>query len=470
MNIDKFQDECGVFGVYSKDEKKSSLITYYALHSLQHRGQESAGIVSNDKDGNFFQYKNMGLVSEVFKKEDIEKLLGNSSIGHVRYSTTGSSNISNAQPLIGECKLGKISIAHNGNLINADIIKDLMEDSGTIFHTSIDSEIIMNLISRNSKYGLEKSLQETVHAIKGSYAIVILLKDKLIGIRDPNGIRPLCIGKKNDSYFLSSESCALDTIGASLIRDVLPGEIVVIDNNGIKSIRENENIRSEVCSFEYIYFARPDSIIDGIEVYNSRRNAGKILYEECPIKADLVTGVPESGIPAAVGFSEVSNIPYGITLIKNKYIGRTFISPNQADREQSIHVKLNPLKSNVIGKKIVLVDDSIVRGTTSKKLIALLREAGAKEVHFRLSSPMVKYPCYFGIDTPHRNDLIASKLTLEQIKNEIGADTLGFLSIEGLLKSLGKSNDFCLGCFKGLYPLPAPVGKLKNRLEENNYV
>jgi amidophosphoribosyltransferase len=462
---DKFKEECGVFGIFSNSEKYPAAITYYGLYALQHRGQESAGIATSDKNGNLKLHKNMGLVSEVFNEEIIKNLGGKHAIGHVRYSTTGSSNSNNAQPMTANCKLGHIAIAHNGNLVNADAIRDLMEDSGVIFQTSIDSEVILNLISKSSRHGLEKALSNMTHTIKGSYAIVMLMQNKLIGIRDPQGIRPLCIGKLADNYILASESCALDNIGAELIRDVKAGEIVIIDENGIHSIIENEQTKTETCSFEYIYFARPDSIIDGTEVYLARRKAGEILFKEQPVDADLVSGVPDSGISAAVGYSRASGIPYGITLIKNRYIGRTFISPNQGDREKAINVKLNALKSNVKGQRVILVDDSIVRGTTSKKLINLVRDAGAKEVHLRISSPKVLYPCYFGIDTAHRSELIASNYSVEEICAQIGADSLGFLSIEGLLESLDKNHSYCLGCFKGIYPMPAPVGKIKNRLE-----
>ncbi|MBL4936222.1 amidophosphoribosyltransferase [Clostridium sp. YIM B02515] len=463
MCSDKFKEECGVFGIYSREDLDIASITYYGLYALQHRGQESAGIAVSDGE-NVICHKEMGLVNEVFNKSVLDEMKGISSIGHVRYSTTGSSNVNNAQPILGKYKLGNIAIAHNGNLVNANIIRELLEDGGCIFQTTNDSEVILNLIARGAKRGIEQAVLDAIQAVKGSYAIVILTEDKLIGVRDQNGIRPLCIGKLNDSYILCSESCALDSIGAELVRDIRPGEIVIIDENGIKSINFSERAKQEVCAFEYIYFARPDSTIDGINVYSSRVKAGEELYKENPIKADIVIGVPDSGVPAAVGYSKASGIPYEIGFVKNRYVGRTFISPSQELREKAVSVKLNPLKVNIEGKSVVLIDDSIIRGTTSRRLIEALRKAGAKEVHFRIASPVVKYPCYFGIDTPYRKELIGAQLNIEDIRNEIGADSLSYLSLDGLLKSLG-SNKFCLGCFNGVYPVAAPMETDKNHLE-----
>lgn len=464
LENDKFKDECGVFGIYSTDEIEAANITYYGLYALQHRGQESAGIVASDCD-KLTVYKDMGLVSEVFDKEILQGLKGSSAIGHVRYSTTGSSNVTNAQPIMVKYKLGSIAIAHNGNLVNAEVIRELLEDGGCVFQTSIDSEVVLNLIARGAKRGIERAVVDAIQAVKGSYAIVILTNDMLIGIRDPHGIRPLCIGKLNNSYILCSESCALDSVGAEFVRDVNPGEIVIVDKDGLRSINFAEKTKCETCSFEYIYFARPDSTIDGINVYNARVRAGKMLFKEHPVEADIVVGVPDSGIPAAVGFAEASGIPYGIGFIKNRYVGRTFISPSQSMREKAVTVKLNPLKVNVDGKRVVIVDDSIVRGTTSRKLVEALKKAGAKEVHFRVSSPSVKYPCYFGIDTPYRSELIGANLTPKEIGDEIGADSLGFLSMDGLLETLGKQKGFCIGCFSGIYPLSAPIETPKGHLE-----
>lgn len=461
---DKFKEECGVFGIISKENHNVSSITYYGLYALQHRGQESAGIVVSD-GRDLTGHKDMGLVSDVFNREILESLKGISAIGHVRYSTTGESNVNNAQPILSQFKLGSIAIAHNGNLVNSDVIRELLEDAGVLFQTTIDSEVILNLIARGAKKGIERAVVDAIQAIKGSYAIVMLTNDKLIGVRDPNGLRPLCIGKLDESYILCSESCALDAVGAEFIRDVQPGEIVIIDENGIKSINFAEKTKYETCSFEYIYFARPDSVIDGINVYSARVLAGERLYEESPAEADVVIGVPDSGIAAAVGYAKASGIPYGIGLIKNKYVGRTFISPSQEMRESAVKVKLNALKVNIEGKRVVLIDDSIVRGTTSRRLVEMLREAGAREVHFRVASPMVTDPCYFGIDTPHRKELLASLAEVERIREQIGSDSLGYLSIEGLLKALGGENNFCLGCFNGIYPISAPIEKEKNSLE-----
>ncbi|MBC8062954.1 MAG: amidophosphoribosyltransferase [Clostridiaceae bacterium] len=464
LEEDKFKDECGVFGIYTQGEVDVASLTYYGLYALQHRGQESAGIaVSNGEKITCF--KDMGLVVDVFKEDKIKSLVGNAAIGHVRYSTTGGSNIINAQPITSEFKLGYIAIAHNGNLVNADVMRELLEDTGCIFQTSIDTEVVLNLIARGAKKGIENAVVDVVQAIKGSFAIVILTKDKLIGFRDPHGIRPLCIGKLDESYILCSESCALDAIGAELVRDVEPGEIIIIDKDGLKSITFAEKTKCQTCAFEYVYFARPDSIIDGINVYSARVRAGEQLFKECPVDADVVVGVPDSGIAAAVGYSRASGIPYDTGFIKNRYVGRTFISPSQELREKALLVKLNPLKVNIEGKRVLLIDDSIVRGTTSKKLIDLLRKAGAKEVHFRISSPVVQYPCYFGIDTPYRKELIGSGNTIEEIRELIGADSLGYISKEGLVSSLDSEKGFCLGCFNGIYPVSAPIETSKEHLE-----
>lgn len=461
---DKFKDECGVFGIISNEKHDVASITYYGLYALQHRGQESAGIVvSNGRD--LSGHKDMGLVSDVFNRETLQNLKGISAIGHVRYSTTGESSVSNAQPILSKFKLGSIAIAHNGNLVNSDVIRELLEDGGVIFQTTIDSEVILNLIARGAKKGIERAVVDAIQAIKGSYAIVMLTNDKLIGVRDPNGLRPLCIGKLDNSYIMCSESCALDAVGADYVRDVQPGEIVIVDENGIKSINFAEKTKCETCSFEYIYFARPDSVIDGINVYSARVAAGEILYKECPVEADVVIGVPDSGIASAVGFAKASGIPYGIGLIKNRYVGRTFIAPSQEMREKAVKVKLNALKVNIEGKRVVLIDDSIVRGTTSRRLVEMLREAGAREVHLRVASPMVTDPCYFGIDTPNRKELLGSLAQIERIKEQIGSDSLGYISIEGLLKALGEEHGFCLGCFSGIYPISAPREKEKNSLE-----
>lgn len=456
MAKDKMEEECGVFGIYSKEINEVAQITYYGLYALQHRGQESAGIsVSNF--GEIVTYKGMGLTADVFTPETLGNLVGNAAIGHVRYSTTGASKLENAQPLESRYKLGQIAVAHNGNLTNAKIIRELLEDGGSTFNTTIDSEVIIKMIARKANGNVEDAIRSTVGAIKGAYALVILAGNKLVGVRDPYGIRPLCLGTTaNGDYILASESCAIDAIGGSLIRDIQPGEMVIIDENGVKSIKYSENNKKAPCSFEHIYFARPDSVIDGLNVYESRVEAGRLLARQMKVEADVVIGVPDSGIPAAIGYAEESGIPYAVGLIKNKYIGRTFIKPTQALREQAVMVKLNPLKVNLEGKRVVIIDDSLVRGTTSKILIEIIRRAGAKEVHFRSASPAVKHSCYFGIDTAHREELIAARLSVEEIRKEINADTLDYLSMENMLKSL-KGCDYCVGCFNGEYPVDTPT-------------
>lgn len=453
---DKFKEECGVFGVYANKEMDVASMTYYGLYALQHRGQESAGIAVADGE-TINMHKGLGLITEAFSKEILESLKGYSAIGHVRYSTSGDTRVENAQPLLSQSKLGPIAMAHNGTLVNSDVIRELLEDGGHVFHTTIDSEVIANLIARGAKKGIERAIFDAIQAVRGSFAMVIQTKDKLIGVRDPHGIRPLCLGKIEEGYILTSESCALDAVGAELIRDVQPGEILIIDKDGIKSSRYSENTRCQTCAFEYIYFARPDSIIDGLDVHESRVRAGKELYDEYKIDADIVVAVPDSGIPAAIGYSRASGIPYDTGFVKNRYVGRTFITPSQEIRERAVAVKLNPLKVNVNGKRVILIDDSIVRGTTSKHLVDSLRRAGAKEVHFLVASPVVKYPCYFGIDTPYRSELIGSKRTTDEIREKIGCDTLGYLSMKGMYRCFEDKKGYCVGCFNGVYPVATPI-------------
>ncbi|MBE6053166.1 MAG: amidophosphoribosyltransferase [Clostridium sartagoforme] len=453
---DKFKEECGVFGVYTNKSMDVSSMVYYGLYALQHRGQESAGIaVANGESVDI--HKGMGLVTEAFSKDDLNKLKGFAAIGHVRYSTSGDTRIENAQPLLSQSKLGSIAMAHNGTLVNADVIRELLEDGGHIFHTSIDSEVIANLIARGAKKGIERAIFDAIQAVRGSFAMVILTEGKLIGVRDPHGIRPLCLGKFEEGYVLSSESCALDAIGAELVRDIEPGEIIIIDDNGIKSYKYSENTQCQTCAFEYIYFARPDSTIDGLDVHYSRVRAGEELYNENKIDADIVVAVPDSGIPAAIGYSKASGIGYDTGFVKNRYVGRTFITPSQEIREKAVSVKLNPLKVNVNGKRVILIDDSIVRGTTSKHLVDALRRAGAKEVHFLVASPIVKFPCYFGIDTPYRSELIGAKKSIEEIRDAIGADSLGYLSMKGMYKCFKNDSEYCVGCFNGIYPIATPI-------------
>lgn len=456
FDFDKLKEECGVFGIYSKGMKDLSRMIYFGLVTLQHRGQESAGIaVYNDKKIHY--YKEMGLVREVFNDTILKRLTGDIGIGHVRYSTTGESYVTNAQPLVVQYKGGSIALAHNGNLVNADKIRDELEDNGSIFQTSIDSEVIANLIAKNYSLGFKEAITCAAKRIRGAFALSIICEGKLIGVRDPHGLRPLCIGKLDDGYVLSSESCALDVVGAELVRDVKPGEIVIIDDDGIESIMYEENKQKALCSFEFVYFARPDSVIDEESVYQSRIEAGKILARENPVDADIVMAVPDSGTVAAIGYAEESGIPYRQGLLKNKYLGRTFIQPDQKMRELMVKLKLSVLRENVEGKRLILIDDSVVRGTTSRRIVDMLRKAGAKEVHLRVSSPPVKYSCYFGIDTPTRKQLIGATHSVEEIREAIGADSLAYLSIPGLVKSIKmKDERLCTACFSGNYPMEVP--------------
>lgn len=464
-SLDKFKEECGVFGVYSPKPLDAAGVTYYGLYALQHRGQESAGIaVSNGETINM--HKGLGLITDAFKNtEDLHKLKGNVAVGHVRYSTTGANTVENSQPLVSNSKIGTIAMAHNGNLVNADVIRELLEDGGHIFHTTIDTEVIATLLARGASKGIERAVVDAMQAVKGSFALVIITKDKLIGARDPHGIRPLCIGKLDDAYILSSESCALDAVGAEFVRDVKPGEIVVIDEEGIKSVIYAEDSGCQTCSFEYIYFARPDSQIDGLDVYTTRVRAGEQLYKEHVIDADLVVPVPDSGIPAAIGYAKASGIPFGTGFIKNRYVGRTFISPSQEVRERAVAVKLNPLKVNVEGKRVIMIDDSIVRGTTSRHLVEAMRRAGAKEVHLLIASPVVKFPCYFGINTAYRSELIGANHKVHEISEMLGCDSLGYLSMEGMYKCFEGKKGFCVGCFNGVYPVATPIEAGKDYLE-----
>ncbi len=466
MYDDKFHDECGVMGIFSNDNKNVSQLIYYGLYALQHRGQESAGIaVSN---GEKIEYKkDQGLVAEVFNNENLKALKGFSGIGHVRYSTTGDSLAVNAQPLVVNYKNSGFALGHNGNLVNASEIREMLEDEGVIFQTTIDTEVIANLLARNLSKGIEQALTQVTGIVKGAYALVIQTDKELIGLRDPHGLRPLCLGKIDETYVLASESCALDTIGATFIRDIDPGEIIIINKEGINSIKSKRWCKKASCIFELIYFARPDSVLDGINANSYRYKTGRILARaDEGLKADRVIPVPDSGIPAAIGYSEASGIPFGIGLIKNRYIGRTFIQPTQELREQGVLIKLNVLKKNVEGKRVVIIDDSIVRGTTSRRIVKLLRDAGALEVHFRVSSPPVQFPCHFGIDTPTRDQLIGATKTVEEIREMIGADSLKFLSEDEMMLATGGKNNFCKACFDGDYPMEVPIEGSKMQFEK----
>ncbi|HPZ60107.1 MAG TPA: amidophosphoribosyltransferase [Bacillota bacterium] len=465
---DKLHEECGVFGVRSTGSDVASIV-YTGLYALQHRGQESCGIAIND-DGVITGHKGLGLVSEVFSKDVLEKLPGgNMAIGHCRYSTTGGLSVENAQPLVIRHIKGTMAIAHNGNLTNAAKLKEELELTGAIFHTTSDTEVIAHTIIRERLVSdsIEEAISRAMTKIQGAYSLVIMSPKKLIAVRDPLGFRPLCIGKAGEDYIVASESCALDSVGASFIRDVNPGEIVIIDEEGMRSIEDNcKPGKKSACVFEFIYFARPDSVIDGSGVHTARLRAGAFLALEHPVQADVVIGVPDSGIDAALGYSKQSGIPYDVGFIKNKYIGRTFIEPFQPQRESALRIKLNTISSTVRGKRVILIDDSIVRGTTSKRIVRLLREAGAKEVHMRVSSPPFLYPCFFGTDIRSREHLIAANHTVEEIAEIIGVDSLGFLGVENVTKLADNpSLEFCTSCFTGRYPIEVPEIMPKEKYE-----
>ncbi|MHB9093823.1 MAG: amidophosphoribosyltransferase [Eubacteriales bacterium] len=455
---DKPKEECGIFGIYGPGLDVSRL-TYYGLYALQHRGQESAGIAVTDGHG-IRLHKNMGLVPEVFSEGVLARLTGHMAVGHVRYSTTGSSLAINAQPLVCYYANGMLALAHNGNLTNIGELRGSLAAHGSVFQSTNDSEVIVNLIARYSQNKIEDAILKCMLDIKGSYSLVVMTEDKLIGVRDPYGVRPLCIGKMGDAYILASESCALDTIGAELVRDVEPGEIVVISDKGLNSIKKMAAKKQATCIFEFIYFARPDSVIDGFQVNQVRREMGRQLAREYPVEVDIVISVPDSGTAAARGYSEESGIPFEEGLMKNRYIGRTFIQPNQEMRELAVRLKLNPIKNVLRGKRVLMVDDSIVRGTTSGKMVSMLKSSGAEEVHMCVSSPPIIHPCYYGIDISIRKELIASEMSVDGVRKFIGADGLHYLSQEGLLKVFGKKMPqctFCTACFDGDYPIEIPM-------------
>ena len=448
----KPREECGVFGIFAPGEDVAKL-TFFGLFTLQHRGQESAGI--GVLDGKKYSiYKKMGLVNQVFNEDRISKLKGHIAVGHNRYSTTGTSNIKNAGPFVSRRKMETFIVAHNGNIVNADRLKKVLELKGYKFKSTCDSEIISQLIADAKHKEAIKKIFSTMYKMDGAYSLIIGTKNELIGVRDPMGFRPLVIGKLNGWYVLASESCAFPEIGAKLIRDVKPGEVVVINEKGIKSYMFGSKRKSSFCIFEYVYLARPDSILNKKSVYLTREKLGKFLAKEHPAKADIVIPVPDSGIPAAIGFSQESGITYREGLIKNRYIARTFIFPDQRMRELGVKMKLSPLKEVVAGKRGVLIDDSIVRGTTVLKIVRLLKEAGAKKVHVRITAPPIKHPCYYGVDMPDKKAFIANEQDVEEIRKQIEADTLGYLSVENMIKATGlDENSFCTACFTGKYPL-----------------
>jgi amidophosphoribosyltransferase len=456
-------ESCGVFGVYAPGINVAQT-TFFALFALQHRGQESAGIAVTDGDG-IKIHTNMGLVSQAFTENDLALLKGYIGIGHNRYSTTGSSRPVNAQPVVAKSDGLTIALAHNGNIINSKLLRDELQERGYDFHTSSDSEVIANLILASPGRNWEKKIVYAMSRLQGAYSLVILTEDRLIGVRDPFGVRPLCLGTIDNGWGITSESCALDHIGAQFIREIEPGEIVVIDSHGVKSFKKKDG-KKAVCIFEYIYFARPDSIIQGKLLYPTRESMGRILAEEHPVDADFVMGVPDSATAAGIGYSNASGIPYCEGLLKNRYVGRTFIEPDQRIRELGVQLKFNPLSRIIAGKKLIVVDDSIVRGTTTPHVVNLLRKAGAAEVHLRICAPPIRYPCFFGVDMAARWQLIAARKTIPEIRDHLGADSLGYLSLDGLIRAVDLPGDiFCLACFTGAYPVPVQIEMDKLALE-----
>lgn len=456
--IKSLNEECGVFGVWGHPD--AAQLNFFGLHSLQHRGQEGAGIVTN-RNGRLKGHRDLGLLSEVFKDErELTRLSGEAGIGHVRYSTAGSNSILNIQPFLFKFHDEELALAHNGNLINAVSLRQELEQDGAIFHSNSDTEILMHLIRKSKQDTLIDRIKESLNTVKGAFAYVMLTPDALIGALDPNGFRPLSIGQmENGAYVLASETCALDVVGAEFVRAVQPGELVIIDDSGYRIETYTDQTLLQICSMEFIYFARPDSNIAGVNVHTARKNMGKRLAEEAPVDADMVIGVPNSSLSAASGYAEASGIPYEMGLVKNQYVARTFIQPTQELREQGVRMKLSAVRGVVAGKKVIMVDDSIVRGTTSRRIVQLLKEAGAAEVHVRISSPPLKYPCFYGIDIQNQKELIAADYSVEEIREKIGADSLSFLSVEGTVDSIGLKfdaphNGLCMSYFTGDYPTP----------------
>jgi amidophosphoribosyltransferase len=452
VSLDRPREECGIFAVYGHEE--AAKLTYFGLYALQHRGQESAGIVASD-GRHVVEHKAMGLVPDLFGEEVLSKLKGKVALGHVRYSTTGSSLLMNAQPLKIH-HLGKtLAIAHNGNLVNARQIRAQMEDEGSIFQTTTDSEVVLHLIARAMKKGLERAMLETMSQVKGAYSMVIMTEDSLLAFRDPHGFRPLCLGRLNSGYVLTSETCALDLVEAEYVREVEPGEILIINSQGVQSIRCEKANRKAQCIFELIYFSRPDSTVFGQNVYLFRKKQGQLMAEEFPVKADLVMPFPDSGNYAAIGYAQASGIPLEMGVIRNHYVGRTFIQPSQSMRDFAVKVKLNPVKELLKDRRVVIIEDSIIRGTTAKTRIKTLRTIGAKEIHLLVSCPPHRFPCFYGIDFSTRGELIAARKTVEEIRDYIGLDSLGYLSMDNLVKATHiPREDLCFACFDGKYPVP----------------
>jgi amidophosphoribosyltransferase len=446
---DKFHDECGLFGIWNHAEAAN--VVYLGLYALQHRGQESAGIASTDGH-HFHVEKAMGWVADVFSRDRLKRLPGHRAIGHVRYSTAGSSNLRNAQPITGTTAHGPVAIAHNGNLVNAEVLREELEKDGAVFQSSSDTEVILHLLARSEGATLAEQLARALTRVRGAYTLLLLTPDSVIGVRDPSGFRPLTLGRLDHAWVLASETCALDLMEAKVERDVEPGEILVIDERGLTSLKPFRPAERLQCVFEYVYFARPDSMLWGRNVHAVRKALGHQLAREYPVAADLVIAVPDSGVGAALGFSEESGLPYDTGLVRNHYVGRTFIEPQQGIRHFGVKVKLNPNREVLDGKRVVVIDDSIVRGTTSRKIVKMIRAAGAREVHVRISSPPIQWPCYYGIDTPTRRELIGASHKVEEIQRYLGADSLGYLSLEGMLKATGSDpHHFCHACFTGQY-------------------
>ena len=466
---DHFHEECAIFGIFGTPE--SSVHTALGLHALQHRGQEASGIVSFDGK-NFHAHRGVGHVGENFDANSapMQALKGHIAIGHNRYSTTGPSEVRNIQPFSSELAFGGFALAHNGNLTNAARLRASLVETGSLFQSSTDTEIIVHLVARSHQQGVSNRLIDALKQIEGAYSLVCIADDMLIGVRDPHGVRPLVLGKRDDTYVLSSETCGLDIIGAEFIRDLLPGEIIVIDKKGITSVMPFQEQPSRFCIFEYVYFARPDSMLEGRGVYHARKSIGAELAGESHIDADLVIPVPDSGVPAALGYAQAANIPFELGIIRNHYIGRTFIQPTQKGRNDSVKMKHNANPATVAGKRVILVDDSIVRGTTSRKIVSMIRAAGATEVHMRIASPPTINPCFYGVDTPDKDQLIAAQMTIENIATEIGADSLNFISIDGLYRAMGEarrdpdSPQFCDACFTGDYPITLATGLSAKRV------
>lgn len=442
-------EECGVFGIWGHQD--ASQITYYGLHSLQHRGQEGTGMVVTDGK-KLKGIKGEGLVTEIFTADAMKELEGKAAIGHVRYATAGGGGYENVQPLLFNSQSGSLALCHNGNLVNATALKHQLEGQGSIFQTSSDTEVLAHLIKRAGFSSLKDRVKNALSMIKGAYAFLIMTETELMVALDPNGMRPLSLGKIGDAYAVASETCAFDVVGAEYIRDILPGELLIIDDNGFRSEMFAMACNIAMCTMEYVYFSRPDSNINGINVHTARKNLGKQLAFEAPVEGDVVTGVPDSSISVAIGYAEATGIPYEMGLIKNRYVGRTFIQPSQSLREQGVKMKLSPVRGVVEGKRVIMVDDSIVRGTTSRRIVTMLKEAGATEVHVLISSPPIKNPCFYGIDTSTKEELIAGNHSVEEIREIIGADTLTFLSTEGMVKAIGRKDGQCLACFTGQYP------------------